>query len=299
MDELNTNGLLHRRSELAALGVDDRMIATRRRAGALQTVRRGRYADAKAAARLAERDRHLLEVRAALSRVKPGARAAKESAALLLGGSIFGRPGAVHLVREDGRPARYPGLIVARAFLPRHHCTSVDDTPTTSAARTVADVARSRPLPQALVVADSLLRAGGCSRDEVGTTLQECVRWPGARGAAVVVAHADARSDNAFESYSRGLMIVHSIDLPELQVWVQGADGRWYRVDFLWRRQMLIGEADGKVKYKVGEDLLEEKRRQESLARRGFQFIRWDWREAVHDDVGLARRWRRRLAELS
>jgi hypothetical protein len=292
-------GTLLQRPTLLSLGVTDPVIATQLRTGDLERLRRGRYAAGGELPSLDARDRHALEVRAALSRVKTGARAAKESAVVLLGGEVFGRCRVVQLVRASGSAARYPHLVVDRVDLPREHCATVQDLPVTAGARSAIDLARTRPLPQALVAADSLLRVGACDEGELRSVLSYCRLWPGARAAAMAVDHANPLAETAFESYSRGLMILHGIELPEIQVWLLGADGRWYRVDFYWRRQRLIGEADGRIKYKVGTDLLEEKHRQETLSQRGHNFIRWDWPEAVYDDAALARRWRRRLTELS
>jgi very-short-patch-repair endonuclease len=66
---------------------------------------------------------------------------------------------------------------------------------------------------------------------------------------------------------------------PELQVHIATEEGDAYP-DFLWAGARVIGEVDGAVKYKDPQDLVKEKRRQESLERMGFLFVRW-----MADDV--------------
>jgi very-short-patch-repair endonuclease len=67
--------------------------------------------------------------------------------------------------------------------------------------------------------------------------------------------------------------------MPEPQVWLGDASGTIGRVDFLWRRCGLVGEADGRVKYRDNELWL-EKLRQERLEDAGFTVVRWTWAQA-------------------
>ena len=49
--------------------------------------------------------------------------------------------------------------------------------------------------------------------------------------------------------------------------------------DFLWMDAMVVGEADGAVKYTSREDLVREKLRQEALEQMGFRIVRWMYSE--------------------
>ena len=71
----------------------------------------------------------------------------------------------------------------------------------------------------------------------------------GMKGLAEAISLADPRAESPLESASRGFLHEAHLPLPELQAWICGADGRTYRVDFLWRDRRVIGEADGWVKY--------------------------------------------------
>ena len=139
------------------------------------------------------------------------------------------------------------------------------------------DVAAVEPsLPAALVILDAaarqmLIDGVGEWRDARRTTSgpgawrepsARFVRRQGARRHAVhassssvtAVALADPRRESPLESFSFGQMVLHGLPLPKLQVRIRTARGDVYP-DFLWEEAMVIGEADGMVKYRTPEDL--------------------------------------------
>jgi very-short-patch-repair endonuclease len=75
------------------------------------------------------------------------------------------------------------------------------------------------------------------------------------------------------------VIVLAGLPAPELQAWVQGADGRPYRADFFWRKQRVIGEADGLVKYATIDDVRAEKRREDALRQAGYALVRWTSQE--------------------
>ncbi|MFC5381391.1 hypothetical protein [Aquipuribacter nitratireducens] len=76
----------------------------------------------------------------------------------------------------------------------------------TSPARTVLDCARSLPFAAALAVADSALRSGAVTPEEL-VELAQATRAPGVVAARSVVAHADGRAANPFESGLRAIVL--------------------------------------------------------------------------------------------
>lgn len=80
--------------------------------------------------------------------------------------------------------------------------------------RTVIDCARHLPFDEALAIADSALRAGEVTRAEL-----DAVRVRGAGAAAVrrVLAHADGRAANPFESVLRALCLEAELDVQPQQ----------------------------------------------------------------------------------
>lgn len=92
----------------------------------------------------------------------------------------------------------------------------------TSPVRTVLDCARHLPFPEALAVADSALRHGQVTREElIGAAV--ALRGPGSAGVRRVVALADGRAANPFESVLRALVTEEGLDvLPQYAVKVCG-----------------------------------------------------------------------------
>ena len=99
---------------------------------------------------------------------------------------------------------------------------------------------------------------------------------------------ADPRIESALEAASMLEFHQRKIPIPQLQMRVSGASGRKYRVDFGWG--MVIGEADGALKYTSPESLWAEKRRQEDLERAGYTVVRWSWAEMLHEPSAVIAR---------
>ena len=91
----------------------------------------------------------------------------------------------------------------------------------------------------------------------------------------------DPASESPLESISRWNMYAAGLSAPRCGVPIQVESGQVWWVDFCWASARVIGEADGSVKYSTPEDLLAEKRRQESLEQAGWRVVRWDWNEGV------------------
>jgi hypothetical protein len=75
-------------------------------------------------------------------------------------------------------------------------------------------------------------------------------RWLGTRQARRAVALVDPRSESAGESVSRVRLHEDGLPMPDPQPDIFDEDGQFVaRVDFCWRKQRIIGEFDGKIKY--------------------------------------------------
>ena len=155
----------------------------------------------------------------------------------------------------------------------------------TSLARTVLDLARTRPLPQAVAAADRALR-DGLPPHLLAEGLMRMERWPGVRAARRVVAFADPRSESVGESVSRVRMQLDGLPRPELQYEIRDAFGREIaRVDFYWKKERTVGEFDGRIKYgrllepgqRIEDVIYEEKLREDAVRREGQGFARWVW----------------------
>ena len=68
------------------------------------------------------------------------------------------------------------------------------------------------------------------------------------------------------------------------------------RVDFLFRGQRTVCEADGRVKYDDPRALWRQKRREDQLREQGLEVVRATWADGADDGRALAERLRRAFA---
>ena len=194
--------------------------------------------------------------------------------------------------------------------LPHHHRVQhPSGLLVTTPARTAVDVAAGLRTPEALITLDSAARLAlvehvGSRRVRDHYTrarslaatvapLEEAAAVAGTQVTrprlARLVALTDPRRESGLESLSYGTMIDLGFPLPELQARIITTEGDAY-VDFLWREQMVIGEADGLKKYATPADLHREKLRQELLERMGYVVVRWTWEEMNRRPAAVLRR---------
>jgi hypothetical protein len=135
------------RAELLATGLSREHIATAVRRGTLIPLGRGVYARATIARNYLSQTggEHMLRVEAELAVAGPGAVASHESAARLFRIDLLGAPGTgVTLICPPERGWRgRAGIHLHAVELPADHVTTCLRLPTTTAARTVVDLART------------------------------------------------------------------------------------------------------------------------------------------------------------
>ncbi|RKT35976.1 hypothetical protein DEU34_0482 [Microbacterium sp. AG1240] len=265
---------------------DEELTHVRARSGpTLERVRPGVYVDRAAWATLAPWDRYLVRVHAfALSH--PGAVFCFESAAALQRLPIFGEPRDIHVFDHARTRSRRFGDVLVHTGADSRRI--VGDGPyMTSRDITALDLARVLPPAFALAVVDAVLRQAGpalsvaelrdLSRSQAARRGRARVEW--------VLPRADPTAESPGESVSRAVIEWLGFPEPELQQrFVSG--GVEDRVDFLWRRWLVIGESDGYAKYTAaGGDplsaLRREKTREDRLRRYVDGFARWDWGDAM------------------
>jgi very-short-patch-repair endonuclease len=213
--------------------------------------------------------------------------ASHESAALLHGLPILDLPPYVVATRRRGA-WRGGESRVRIAPLPAEHIEVVDGLAVTTVARTIVDIARTSSLAAALVTGDAAILR--CGRTAIERALGASAVWAETGRAARSVAQLNGRSESPLESVSRAMFIEHQLPLPELQTGIDASPSRHFRVDFYWRLQRVVGEADGLVKYDGPGALRAEKLRQEQLEEMGLRVVRWTWRDMLVDtDRTIAR----------
>ncbi|WP_244929900.1 DUF559 domain-containing protein [Nocardioides sp. W7] len=149
----------------------------------------------------------------------------------------------------------------------------------TTPLRTVLDCARRLPFDEALAVAESALRGGDVTKDELRTAAAQ-VRGPGATACRRIAAGADARSANPFESVLRALVV----EVGGLEVEPQHpvvARGRTWHPDLVDVRRRLVIEADS-WEFHTGRD--EHSRdcvRYTALSVEGWTVLRFTWEQVM------------------
>ncbi|MBY6365382.1 type IV toxin-antitoxin system AbiEi family antitoxin domain-containing protein [Rhodococcoides corynebacterioides] len=275
---------LMRRAHAAAQGLSDHDIAELVKSGDMVCVHRGIYAPGDHYRHLDSDRRHLLTLRAHLMCCTSDVFAGHQSAALLHGMQLLRRPSLVHLAttRAAGGHVTATRHVHAEGLDPVDVCV-VDGCATTTAARTVADLARVLPFEDAVCVGDSALRRGLTVIDDVIEALDRTGTSSGRVAARAALRFLSPASESVGESRSRVYFRHFGIPQPELQVTLVLDDGTEVRPDFLWDDAGVLGEFDGKSKYgrlarpdeSPADVVHREKLREDRLRAQGWRVVRW------------------------
>ncbi|GGG29411.1 CTP synthase [Rhodococcoides trifolii] len=281
---------LLRRPELLARGVGDAEIRRARRNRSIVTVQPGLYVPPSVYDGLDTTARHLLAVRAAADKTTSAAVVSHQSAAVVHGFDMW-KPNLerVHFSTNN----RSGGRRTARrhlhpSVLTDADVTIVDGIAVTTAARTVADLARAESFEFAVCVGDSALRLGATDRDSIYDSL----RGRGSVRASRAIAFIDARSETVGESRSRVYLQRNGFPAPSLQLTLFDEFGLFLaRTDFAYEEEGVIGEFDGLVKYMAADNgtrtpsdvVIDEKAREDRLREHGWVVVRWNWNDLEAD----------------
>lgn len=226
-------------------------------------------------------------VRAVLTSLGPTAVACGRTAAVLRGWPLLVEPRrtvevAVPHARghAGGRDVRVTRTRSPRADLVRVPGGTVGIA-VTPADRTVLDCALSLPHLQAVVVADSALRAGALTVDDL-ITATTTLRGRDADRARAVVARCDPLAGSVLESVQRVRMVLAGITAFESQVVVRTSPV--LRVDFCFRAHRLVVEVDGA---RWHPDPARDRTRDNALAALGWRVLRYSWSQVVHDGAAV------------
>lgn len=213
------------------------------------------------------------------------ATASHTSAALAWGIELVqpGRP--VELtVRRDRSRASWPGAVVHRRDLPSDDVVVREGLRLTTALRTVLDLARSLPLQEAVAAADSALRHGLLTVDELLHAAQALPAGRGRARVSRVVSLVDPSSGSVLESVCRILFVLAGLPTALTQHPVRGADGRLLgRVDFAWPEHRLVVETDGFAFHADRRSYRDDRRRTNALVLAGWRVLRFSWEDVVHE----------------
>jgi very-short-patch-repair endonuclease len=188
---------------------------------------------------------HALRARAVLNHLVPGAVATGRTAAVLWGVDLAGPDDDVECVLPAGSRARsMAGTRPTRRRLSRDEVVRRQGLLTTSGVRTALDLARTRPLDDAVIAVDRFLQPGTALLDDVRAaasvlTGRDC------RHVREVVGLADGLAGSPQETRLRLLLRRSGLPAPVAQ-YVIRRDGRFVaRVDMAWPELRLALEYDG------------------------------------------------------
>jgi len=206
--------------------------------------------------------------------------ASHENAAIWHGWEIKLEPEQPHvIVPRDRKVAahRRRGIRVWFRSLEEHE----HDGLVTSKERTVIDCARDLPFDRALAVADSALRHGDVTRDQL-VELALAVPTRGRARALRVALAADGGAANPFESVLRAI----ALDVRGLTVEAQAViseSGYTCRPDLVDRSRRIVIEADSFEFHSTRKALRRDIERYNNLVVRGWTVLRFAWEHVMFE----------------
>lgn len=269
------------------LDVDDleRLARTRQ----IVSLRRGVHISARDLGAAADDDSrlHAVHVKALQLAFKAPIAAAAFSAARIYGLELLDPPpNELVVVSGDLKTSgtHRDGYRLRVAVLPEDHLTVRHGVTLTTPARTVLDLCAELSYMGGVVVADSAVRKGLVTVEELQALADATFSRRGILKVRRVFAALDPAAGSPLESASRVAFEQLGYRMPLTQVEFV-INGRRIIVDFLWFDLDLAGEADGFTKYKAapGRDELaairDEKEREQLLLAEGVEVVRWGWQE--------------------
>jgi hypothetical protein len=296
------------RSDVLAVGDDDRFIRRRIRSGAWTRVRNGAYCTTSTWERSDLVERHVRRARAV-------AHAHGDAVVLSHVSSLLMRPGIdvwdidlgrVHVTRRDGRAGS-----VERDVVHHEGRITVDDLETVDGllvvkeTRSTVETLAGNRLEPALVLADRVLHSGRVQAEGLHELHLATRHHRGGRTVDMALRLADGRSESVGESRARYMYWSQGLPRPEVQYVVIDHDGRLVGfTDLAWPDFGLLFEFDGRVKYgrllkpgqEPGDAVFAEKLREDALRRAtGFAVERITWAD-LSRPAASARRARERMS---
>lgn len=164
------------------------------------------------------------------------------------------------------------GLSVRRCHISSKEVVEVRGLRATSLHRTLADLCVLRPAVEALVAVDMAVHAGLSNTNALDRYCDSIRGRAGARRLRGLAALA-APAESPMETRLRWTLIQAGLPSPHVQVDLRDADGRFVgRADLYYPRACLAIEYDGE---NHRDRLVEDNRRQNSIANAGFHLLRF------------------------
>lgn len=153
----------------------------------------------------------------------------------------------------------------------------------TTALRTVLDCCRELPLNEGVAAADSALRHGAVTIEELRAAADAVPRGPGRTRVRRALALVDPQAGSVLESCFRVLMHQHGLAPDGTQVVLRLPDGRRiFRADFIWRHCRLVVETDGFETHSTASAQRRDAWINNQLGATGWRYLRFTWFDVLH-----------------
>jgi len=203
------------------------------------------------------------------------------SAALTHGWSVRSEPKNPELIVPRNRNvshAKRRGLEIRWRDLSKE---DIQEGHVTTPTRTVVDCAKDLPLPESLAIADSALRLGAVSAEEL---LEQVAQLPrsGRKRAELVLTQASVLAANPFESALRALTLeaVGPVFVPQVELLL---DGAVIRPDLVSAASRIVVEADSHEFHTKRAQLVRDCWRYNELTLDGWLVLRFSWEHVMHE----------------
>jgi hypothetical protein len=262
-----------------ALGESPSVLARSVARGELVRIRRGVYISADDWNRADVVERHLYRMRA-LADVTDGSTVfSHQSAAIAWGLPLIGEPPPTpHVLFPATRSVtRRSGAVLHQQDFVR----SVERSgfSVTGLEQTVIDLTASLPVTHGMPSLDFALSKASprqLDSESLRAWVSENRPFRGVRRVDAALDIATGLGESPLESLSLVRFAECGIPRPKQQVEIETELGSYW-VDFYWPDAGVVGEADGRAKYRSPEDLWREKRREDAIRARVNGFARWSW----------------------
>jgi very-short-patch-repair endonuclease len=225
-----------------------------------------------------------------------GALASHEDAAQLWGMELVRLPSRLQLTVPRCRSrCLCPAVDVHRSDVPAGQRAVVDGIAATSPERTVLDLARSLPLPEAVAAADSALRSKATTYEALVLAVAALGPARGRPTCRGMLARVDPCSRSVLESLCRVLLEEAGLRPFETQHVVRTASGTVGRVDFAWPQERLVVEVDGFAFHADCSSFRSDRRRTNAFVLGGWRVLRFVWEDVVHRPEVVVAQVRRAL----
>lgn len=272
--------------DLAARGIDHRVLTEAVKRQELVRLRRGVYARRAIWRALRPWEQDRLRIEAHWLSTNGAAVYSHTSGARAHGLSTWDVGPKVHVtVPYSGSKTSHGADVVAHSLaVPEMDLARVALAPgriatAVSVERAVADCARTLDIERAAIVGDSALRRG-VTIERIRAAAERSGAVRGSRRVEDLLAVLDARAESAGETRTRLALAAAGIPAPELQYGILTPHGV-FRADFAWPELLVILEFDGDSKYfdyrPTQEALLLERRREVALTEEGWIVVRARW----------------------